>query len=94
MAAPQREREGEGVQGKEKGGVAERKARVKEAYSQHLRLKAQGHLSLARHAQIPFISVKLNRAGSVSAAAAVCIRVCVCVCVRALELSALFQYLC
>jgi len=71
------------VQGKEKGGVAERKARVKEAYSQHLRLKAQGHLSLARHAQIPFISVKLNRAGSVSAAAAVRIRVCVCVCVCA-----------
>lgn len=68
---------GEGAQGKEKGGVAERKARVKEAYSQHLRLKAQGHLSLARHAQIPFISVKLNSAGSVSAAAAVCISVCV-----------------
>lgn len=69
-------REGRGSARKGKGGVAEKKARVKEAYSQHLHLKAQGHLSLARHAQIPFISVKLNRASSVSAAAAVRINVC------------------
>lgn len=70
---------------KGKGGVCLRKARVKEPYSQHLRLKAQGHLSVVTHAQIPFISIELNRAGSVSAVAAVC----VCVCAQTL-----FQCLC
>ncbi len=65
------EREREGTQGKEKGEWP-RERRVNEAYSQHLLLKAQRHLSLARHAQIPFIWKKLNRTGCVSAAAAVC----------------------